>query len=88
MKQRLRTILLSIIIFSSNAVLLSQETEYETINNVQYYSETESKGDNYIAERCVLDIYYPKKTENFATIIWFHGGGLTSGNKPLWTASP
>jgi acetyl esterase/lipase len=81
MKQSLKVILLSIIIFSSNVILISQETEYETIQNVQYYSESEASGDKYIVERCVLDIYYPKKTENFATIIWFHGGGLTSGNK-------
>ena len=81
MKQSLRVILLSIIFFSSNVILLSQETEYETKLNIQYYSEADVSSDNYIAERCMLDIYYPKKNENFATIIWFHGGGLTGGNK-------
>ena len=36
---------------------------------------------DYMKERCVLDIYYPTKGEAFSTIVWFHGGGLTFGNK-------
>ena len=31
----------------------------------------------------MLDIYYPKNVKNYATIVWFHGGGLTSGNKEI-----
>lgn len=81
MKQSLRVILLSIIFFSSNVILLSQETQYETKLNVQYYSEAVAGSNDYIAKRCKLDIYYPKKSENYPTIIWFHGGGLTGGNK-------
>jgi len=34
-------------------------------------------------ERCKLDIYYPTDKKKFATIVWFHGGGLTGGNKEL-----
>ncbi|MDX2432848.1 MAG: alpha/beta hydrolase, partial [Bacteroides sp.] len=37
----------------------------------------------YIAERCVLDIYYPQTLEGFPTVVWFHGGGLTGGNKHI-----
>ncbi|MCA9183997.1 MAG: alpha/beta hydrolase [Pirellulaceae bacterium] len=32
-------------------------------------------------ERCRLDVYYPVDEEGFATVVWFHGGGLTSGNR-------
>lgn len=35
----------------------------------------------YREERCKLDIYYPKGKKGFQTIVWFHGGGLTEGNK-------
>jgi acetyl esterase/lipase len=35
----------------------------------------------YEKERCVLDLYLPEKTKNFATLVWFHGGGLTGGGK-------
>ena len=37
----------------------------------------------YRAERCKLDIYYPKGKKGFKTIVWFHGGGLTEGEKYL-----
>ena len=36
--------------------------------------------DPYALERCVLDLYLPKN-KDFATVVWFHGGGLTGGKK-------
>jgi len=62
--------------------LLAQQIRYETKLNLSYY-EQEEQGDDYKQERCKLDIYYPVNKKNFATIVWFHGGGLTSGNKEL-----
>lgn len=61
----------------------AQQTEYETKSNIQYYNASTNKNDTYINERCVLDIYYPKNSKGFATIIWFHGGGLTGGSKEI-----
>lgn len=61
----------------------AQKTEYTTVTNIPYYSEAEANADSYIKERCVLDIYYPKNAKGFATVIWFHGGGLIAGNKEL-----
>lgn len=61
----------------------AQKLEYETKSNIQYYNITINKSDSYINERCVLDIYYPKSTKGFATIVWFHGGGLTGGSKEI-----
>jgi acetyl esterase/lipase len=61
----------------------AQKLEYETKSNIQYYNTTINKSDVYINERCVLDIYYPKSTKGFATIVWFHGGGLTGGSKEI-----
>ena len=79
MKKIALTFCLFIIALSSFA----QKTEYETKTNIQYYSAATNKSDSYIYERCVLDIYYPKNTKNFATIVWFHGGGLTGGSKEI-----
>jgi len=61
----------------------AQKAEYTTQTNIKYYPESLYKGDAYAAERCILDIYYPKNTKSFATIIWFHGGGLTQGSKEI-----
>ena len=38
-------------------------------------------GNSYINSRCVLDIYVPKNTKNYSTIVYFHGGALKQGNK-------
>lgn len=61
--------------------LFAQESYYLTKSNIPYYEGSSNQLDAYEKERCVLDIYYPKDTKNFATIVWFHGGGLNSGSK-------
>lgn len=50
---------------------------YCTIENMAYRTQ----GDSYSLERCKLDLYYPESTKDFVTIVWFHGGGLSSGEK-------
>lgn len=35
----------------------------------------------YERQRCQLDLYLPKNAANFATLVWFHGGGLVNGDK-------
>ena len=32
-------------------------------------------------ERCKLDVYFPTDTPGFATVVWFHGGGLSAGER-------
>lgn len=63
--------------------IFAQNKDYQIVNNIHYYDETTNKSDFYINERCVLDIYIPKNVKNFSTVIWFHGGGLTGGNKKI-----
>ncbi len=70
-------------LFLCSALAAQSQTEYVTESNIHYYSETTNKSDSYIAERCVLNIYYPKNKKGFATIVWFHGGGITGGNKEI-----
>ena len=59
------------------------ETDYTQEKDIHYCSDAINKSDAYVNERCVLDIYYPKEKKDFATIIWFHGGGLYTGNKSV-----
>ncbi|WP_234408375.1 alpha/beta hydrolase [Marinilabilia salmonicolor] len=61
----------------------AQETACITEQNIHYYPEDVNQSDAYINERCVLDIYYPTDEETFGTIVWFHGGGLTQGQKEI-----
>ena len=82
----MKKILLSIYLISLAIFAFAQETEYQTKSNIPYYSELVNQSDEYIKERCVLDVYYPKNIKNFPTIVWFHGGGLTGGEKEIPTA--
>ena len=58
--------------------LQAQQADYLFEQNIEY-REGEAQQN---CPRCVLDVYAPKHS-GFATIVWFHGGGLTSGNKEL-----
>ncbi len=75
-------LLFSLLIFAVSLVSAQpKETllTYKTESNIPYRS-----GENleqYMKERCKLDIYVPENADSFTTVIWFHGGGLTSGEK-------
>ena len=73
--------LLVYLIILCSAFAQAQET-YEIKEDIFYRSEKDKK-DTYMDERCRLDLYYPTSVEEFPTIIWFHGGGITGGNKHL-----
>ena len=62
---------------------LSAQKEYVTETDIHYYPDAVNRQDAYINGRCVLDLYYPKGAKDYATIVWFHGGGITAGNKEL-----
>lgn len=59
--------------------VLSAE-EYETIKDISYRS---GELTEYQKSRCKLDLYKPKSKKSFQTVVWFHGGGLTGGNKSI-----
>lgn len=52
-------------------------------DNIFYYPDSISITDPYLKSQCKLDIYYPTNAKNFATIVWFHGGGITGGEKEI-----
>jgi acetyl esterase/lipase len=43
---------------------------------------------SYENERCKLDVYLPANQESFATMVWFHGGGLQNGDKAISEMAP
>ena len=46
--------------------------------DIQYAS---SATDAYLQERCKLDVYAPEGAKDLPVVVWFHGGGLTGGEK-------
>jgi acetyl esterase/lipase len=67
----------------TTSVFVSAQQKYAVEKDIRYYPDAVNKSDKYIDSQCTLDIYYPKDSKNFATIVWFHGGGLTGGSKEI-----
>lgn len=66
----------------NSPIALSQSSgQYVEEKDIAYRTNTEQ--DAYITERCRLDVYYPKDEKPWATVVWFHGGGLEKGNKEI-----
>lgn len=61
----------------------SFHSDYERIDDVPYYSDIPSDSyDKYKETQCRLDTIYPKnRQKRFASVLWFHGGGLAGGRR-------
>ncbi|MGN7202941.1 alpha/beta hydrolase [Pedobacter sp. SAFR-022] len=76
-----RLLIIITLVFTSS-VAFSQQSGTR-VDNIFYYPDSSSISDSYIRSKCRLDIYYPKNVKNFATIVWFHGGGITGGRREI-----
>ena len=70
----------------TTSIFVNAQQKYAVEKDIHYYPDAVNKIDKYTDSQCTLDIYYPKDSKNFATIVWFHGGGLTGGSKEIPTA--
>lgn len=61
------------------AVLAMGDIRAEVSKDVPYVDTM----DAYRQERAVLDLYLPEGTAPAPVLIWFHGGGLTGGDKQV-----
>ncbi|MBE7174345.1 MAG: alpha/beta hydrolase [Williamsia sp.] len=71
-----------LLLFTTVSRVQAQQ-QYVTEKNIRYYADSAAGRDAYRDSQCMLDLYYPKGAKGFATIVWFHGGGLTGGSKEL-----
>lgn len=79
----MKRLVLFFLVIGFGVSIYSQESQYLTKLNIPYYSDSVNKANENIKRQCILDVYYPENNKDFATIIWFHGGGLTSGSKEM-----
>ena len=80
-----RLLLLGISLFIQPSAWPSQSAgaDYELVENLPYRDKSSKGWDDYMQERCLLDVYRPLKSKGFATVVWFHGGGLRGGKKSI-----
>lgn len=79
--ESMKKIITILIVLWSPAAFAQQK--YAIEKNIPYYTDTVGHRDIYRDSQCLLDLYYPKNSKDFATIVWFHGGGLTAGAKEI-----
>ena len=72
----MKRIILLLIATVISAAALSAEG-YRTETDILYKSEN----DDYSAQMCRLDLAYEEGAKDRPAIVWFHGGGLTSGRR-------
>ena len=64
------------------AVTAREMPSIVTLTNIAYYGEQAlEQADDYQRSQCRLDLRYPAEREDFSTVVWFHGGGLTGGTR-------
>ena len=54
---------------------------YRLYSDIQYYQQNEQT--EYQKLRCRLDVYGPASGKNLPVVIWFHGGGISKGNRTI-----
>ncbi|HEA28411.1 MAG TPA: alpha/beta hydrolase [Leeuwenhoekiella sp.] len=64
-------------------LVYGQKTTYKEVDNRFYYPENAQNVTDYQRKMAILDIYYPETEKKVPVIIWFHGGGLTGGDKEI-----
>ena len=82
MKRTVTALLLCLVALTTFCQQQQQQNKYryETLEDIPYQTTTD---DSYAAERCKLDYYYPADGRDYPVVVWFHGGGLTSGSKSV-----
>jgi hypothetical protein len=84
-KLSINMLLLGLFLFCFN--LSAQEIEsnsgYNLKADIFYIDRDVTPVDAYMEEQCHLDLYYPTAQSGFATIVWFHGGGLKAGKRHI-----
>jgi acetyl esterase/lipase len=85
MKKVLYFVVLQMIIvcntFAQKSSIDKSPVDYITDTAILYRDGVKEKLTGDMLKSCRLDVYYPVKEKKFATIVWFHGGGLTEGSR-------
>ncbi len=75
-----KALLLTLSILLASQAFSQNSNTYVTISDISYYPDS-IQADEYVRSICKLDLYHPINVEDRPTIVWFHGGGLQTGEK-------
>lgn len=65
--------------FVATAYAATPAEHYALQTEIPYHQDA----DDYVRERCVVDVYYPTDQTDVPVVVWFHGGGLEAYQKEI-----
>ena len=76
-------LLVLLVAFAAPAVAQDKpaEVKYKTEKDIPYRDG--DKLTDAMKERCKLDVHSPEGSKDVPAVVWFHGGGLTGGEKAI-----
>jgi len=80
MLTRLNLLPILLFLFLPSLLPAEEATKPHLETDILYRSEAGL--DDYAKRQCRLDVHTPNQ-QGFATVVWFHGGGLKNGDKQL-----
>ena len=82
MKKNVLAVGLTVLAILKTSAQISPLSPSAHIDDVAYYdAQALHQADEYQKSQCKLDLRYPTNHAGFATVVWFHGGGLTGGRR-------
>ena len=81
-----QVLLCHFVAFWAIPVCVAQDASVESgsiTKSIAYRKSGDKSNDKLVREKCVLDLYVPDEESGFATVVWFHGGGLRSGKREI-----
>jgi alpha-beta hydrolase superfamily lysophospholipase len=82
-KYLLITLFFCNVLINAQVNVAQESSSYKYDYDILYRQNPEEINDSYADSLCRLDVYYPVGKNNFPTVVWFHGGGLTGGRRAI-----
>jgi acetyl esterase/lipase len=67
--------------YAAGAQCDEKQIEYKIDQDILYLPGEPDQATDYAKEKCRLDLYRPVGVKQFPTVVYYHGGGLSGGEK-------
>ena len=87
LQKMLRGFAMAAVALGGSASAGAAEDAFAVTKDIPYYPPAAYTSD-YMQAYCKLNLRVPKNTNGFATVVWFHGGGLIRGGRGSFYRTP
>lgn len=72
-----------VVVCGSTAILRAEDRPAADSTETGILYRSDEQLSDYAREKCRLDLYRPANATDFPTVVWFHGGGLSKGERSI-----